>query len=170
MSPLLTSTRRMLVLSRLTFYSCHITGSTGNPPLREEEVFSSRYCYFPFVLSPLRPPSPRYWPRLTQIPAIHCAVALYIWIGLSPCALNLTSSCFSSLARCLLLGLDSRLLNLQGTAVVFDETIDLDLTRIDGGGAINTSTLPRDPKNGCKPVYPYQYVKTNNIFEVRLRD
>lgn len=53
-----------------------------------------------------------------------------------------------------------------GTPVGFDEEIDNTLTRLDGGGGINTDYLPRDPKNGCAPVWPHNYLKVNTIFEV----
>jgi Type I phosphodiesterase / nucleotide pyrophosphatase len=53
-----------------------------------------------------------------------------------------------------------------GTAVTFDESIDINSSALDGGGGINTAALPRDPSNGCKPVFPWQYVRVNNIFEV----
>jgi hypothetical protein len=53
-----------------------------------------------------------------------------------------------------------------GSEYVFDEKIDNDVTRIDGGGGINEAKLPRDPKNGCKPVYPHQFLRVNTIFDV----
>jgi type I phosphodiesterase/nucleotide pyrophosphatase len=53
-----------------------------------------------------------------------------------------------------------------GTPVAFDESIDKDLTKLDGGGGINTNFLPRDPKNGCKPVLPHEWIRVNTIFEV----
>lgn len=53
-----------------------------------------------------------------------------------------------------------------GTTVTFDETIDKDLTRLDGGGGINVNALPLDPNNGCKPVFPWQYLRVNTMFEV----
>jgi Type I phosphodiesterase / nucleotide pyrophosphatase len=53
-----------------------------------------------------------------------------------------------------------------GTTVTFDESLDIDDTRLDGGGGINVNNLPRDPNNGCKPVYPHSYLRTNTIFEV----
>ena len=53
-----------------------------------------------------------------------------------------------------------------GTEYVFDEKLDNDVTRIDGGGGINEAKLPRDPKNGCKPVYPHQFLRVNTIFDV----
>jgi hypothetical protein len=53
-----------------------------------------------------------------------------------------------------------------GTAVGFDEEIDKDLTALDGGGGINPDYLPRDPGNGCKPVYPHNFIRVNTVFEV----
>ncbi len=53
-----------------------------------------------------------------------------------------------------------------GSEYVFDEKLDNDVTRIDGGGGINEAKLPRDPKNGCKPVYPHQFLRVNTIFDV----
>jgi len=53
-----------------------------------------------------------------------------------------------------------------GTQVGFDEQIDIDLTKLDGGGGINPNYLPRDPANGCAPVYPHNYLRVNTIFEV----
>src|SRR5499433_3567959 len=53
-----------------------------------------------------------------------------------------------------------------GTEVLFDESIDIDLTLLDGGGGINTENLPRDPFNNCQPVFPHQYLRVNTIFEV----
>ncbi|HEY6927734.1 MAG TPA: alkaline phosphatase family protein [Steroidobacteraceae bacterium] len=53
-----------------------------------------------------------------------------------------------------------------GTNVALDEAIDLDLTRLDGGGGLNPAFLVRDPKNGCHTVMPHQYLRVNTIFEV----
>ncbi|HVJ06860.1 MAG TPA: alkaline phosphatase family protein [Acidisarcina sp.] len=53
-----------------------------------------------------------------------------------------------------------------GTEVVMDESIDKNMNAIDGGGGINEDRLPRDPANGCAPVYPWQYSRVNNVFEV----
>lgn len=39
---------------------------------------------------------------------------------------------------------------------------------LDAGGGIDPKKLPLDPANGCKPVYPHQYSKLNNIFEVLI--
>jgi hypothetical protein len=56
--------------------------------------------------------------------------------------------------------------NVVGTPVAFDESIDIDLTKLDAGGGINANFLPRDPTNGCKPVYPHEWIRVNTIFEV----
>jgi hypothetical protein len=53
-----------------------------------------------------------------------------------------------------------------GAVVELDEGVDFDLTRLDGGGGINPAFLPRDPNNGCQPVFPHQYLRVNTIFEV----
>ncbi len=53
-----------------------------------------------------------------------------------------------------------------GTQVGFDEEIDADYTRLDAGGGINADYLPRDPKNGCVPVYPHNFIRVNTVFEV----
>jgi hypothetical protein len=56
--------------------------------------------------------------------------------------------------------------SVVGTQIGFDEEIDIDLTKIDAGGGINPDYLPRDPKNGCAPVYPHQFIRVNTLFEV----
>src|SRR5215471_12394594 len=53
-----------------------------------------------------------------------------------------------------------------GTALEYSEGVDFDLTRLAGGGGINPDFLPRDPQNGCKPVFPHQYLRVNTIFNV----
>jgi hypothetical protein len=53
-----------------------------------------------------------------------------------------------------------------GTQVGNDEEIDINLNRVDAGGGINPQYLPRDPKNGCAPVYPHQFIRVNTIFNV----
>ncbi|KAG0366335.1 type I phosphodiesterase/nucleotide pyrophosphatase [Gamsiella multidivaricata] len=54
-----------------------------------------------------------------------------------------------------------------GTEVLYDETIDIDDTKINGGGGINVQALPLRLTNGkCEPVWPHQYVRVNNIFEI----
>jgi type I phosphodiesterase/nucleotide pyrophosphatase len=56
--------------------------------------------------------------------------------------------------------------SVVGTQVGFDEQIDVDLTRVDGGGGINPDYLPRDPNKGCAKVYPHSYLRVNTIFNV----
>ena len=53
-----------------------------------------------------------------------------------------------------------------GTVVELDESVDIDLTQVNGGGGINPNFLPRDPNNGCTPVFPHDYLRVNTIFEV----
>jgi hypothetical protein len=52
-----------------------------------------------------------------------------------------------------------------GTAVVYDSSIDNEPNAPDGGG-INPKKLPLNPAKNCSPVYPHDYVRVNNIFEV----
>jgi hypothetical protein len=62
----------------------------------------------------------------------------------------------------------------SGTTTEFDEGIDIDKTKLNGGaltgdggiGSINPLRLDRDPANGCAPVYPWDFVQTNTIFTV----
>jgi hypothetical protein len=56
--------------------------------------------------------------------------------------------------------------DVVGTALAYDESIDIDLTKLNGGGGINPKFLPRDPNNNCQPVFPHQYLRVNTIFEV----
>jgi hypothetical protein len=61
-----------------------------------------------------------------------------------------------------------------GTRTEYEEGIDLDQTKLNGGapsgdGGINSidpSKLIRDPANNCAPVYPWNFVRTNTIFGV----
>lgn len=53
-----------------------------------------------------------------------------------------------------------------GTNVAWDEAVDIDLTRLDGGGGLNPQYLVRDPKNGCHTIMPHQYLRVNTVFEV----
>ena len=53
-----------------------------------------------------------------------------------------------------------------GTNVAWDEAIDFDLTKLDGGGGINPNFLTRDPSNNCAILMPHQYLRVNTIFEV----
>lgn len=53
----------------------------------------------------------------------------------------------------------------KGTEVLFTEAIDIDQTRLDGGGGIDPNKLVRDP-NTCAVIYPHQYLRVNTIFNV----
>ena len=64
-----------------------------------------------------------------------------------------------------------------GTTTDFDQGIDLDDTKLNGGApgagltegtaaSIDPLKLLRDPKAGCAPVYPWNFVRTNSIFGV----
>jgi Type I phosphodiesterase / nucleotide pyrophosphatase len=62
-----------------------------------------------------------------------------------------------------------------GTTTEFDEGIDLDQTKLNGGAppgvdggiqSIDSKRLERDPSNGCAPVYSWNFVRTNTIFGV----
>jgi hypothetical protein len=64
-----------------------------------------------------------------------------------------------------------------GSTTEFDEGIDIDQTKLNGGApgaaltdggiaSIDRSRLDRDPKAGCAPVYPWNFVRTNTIFGV----
>lgn len=64
-----------------------------------------------------------------------------------------------------------------GTRTEFDEGIDYDQTKLNAGApgagltnggiaAIDSQRLTRDPKSGCAPVYPWNFVRTNTIFGV----
>lgn len=54
----------------------------------------------------------------------------------------------------------------KGTEVLYDESIDKDPTKIDGGGGIDPTKLPLDPTKGCTPVYPHSFLRVNTIFEI----
>jgi hypothetical protein len=64
--------------------------------------------------------------------------------------------------------------SLTGTTTEFDEGIDIDQTKLNGGapsgdGGINSidpKKLERDPSHNCAPVYPWNFVRTNTIFGV----
>jgi hypothetical protein len=62
-----------------------------------------------------------------------------------------------------------------GTTTEFDEGIDLDQTKLNGGApagvdggiqSIDLARLERDPAKGCAPVFPWNFVRTNTIFGV----
>ncbi len=64
-----------------------------------------------------------------------------------------------------------------GTTTEYEEGIDFDKTKLNGGapgasltdGGVNSidpKRLVRDPNNGCNPVFPWDFVRTNSIFSV----
>jgi hypothetical protein len=64
-----------------------------------------------------------------------------------------------------------------GTRTEYEEGIDIDQTKLNGGApgasltdggikSIDTTRLIRDPNNGCNPVFPWNFVRTNSIFSV----
>ncbi len=64
-----------------------------------------------------------------------------------------------------------------GTTTEYEEGIDLDQTKLNGGApgagltegsiaSIDPKRLVRNPAAGCAPVYPWQFVRTNTIFGV----
>jgi hypothetical protein len=66
---------------------------------------------------------------------------------------------------------------ITGYTTEFDEGIDIDQTKLNGGApgagltdggiaSIDVSRLDRDPSQGCAPVYPWNFVRTNTIFGV----
>ncbi len=66
---------------------------------------------------------------------------------------------------------------ITGYTTEYDEGIDIDQTKLNGGApgagltdggiaSIDVSRLDRDPTQGCAPVYPWNFVRTNTIFGV----
>lgn len=64
-----------------------------------------------------------------------------------------------------------------GTTTEYEEGIDIDQTKVNGGApgagltdggiaSIDSKRLPRDPAAGCAPVFPWNFVRTNTIFGV----
>jgi hypothetical protein len=64
-----------------------------------------------------------------------------------------------------------------GFTTEYEEGIDIDQTKVNGGApgasltdgtiaSIDPQKLPRDPANGCAPVWPWQFVRANSIFSV----
>jgi hypothetical protein len=53
-----------------------------------------------------------------------------------------------------------------GAEVPYDSTINKNPDALDGGGGIDPARLPRDPRRGCAPVFPHDYLRVNTIFEV----
>ncbi len=64
-----------------------------------------------------------------------------------------------------------------GTTTEYEEGIDIDQTKVNGGApgaaltdggiaSIDNDRLIRDPANGCNPVQPWDFVRANSIFSV----
>lgn len=64
-----------------------------------------------------------------------------------------------------------------GTRTEYEEGIDLDQSKLNGGApgagltdggiaSIDPQRLIRDPRHGCAPVYPWDFVRTNTIYNV----
>jgi hypothetical protein len=55
-----------------------------------------------------------------------------------------------------------------GTAVVYDETVDINTDALDAGGGIDPNKLPRalDSSHQCVPVFPRNFIRVNTIFGV----
>jgi hypothetical protein len=64
-----------------------------------------------------------------------------------------------------------------GTTTEYEEGIDIDQTKLNGGApgaaltdgglnSIDPTRLVRDPNNGCNPVFPWDFVRANSIFSV----
>ena len=64
-----------------------------------------------------------------------------------------------------------------GTTTEYEEGIDIDQTKLNGGApgaaltdgglnSIDPKRLVRDPSNGCNPVFPWDFVRANSIFSV----
>ena len=65
---------------------------------------------------------------------------------------------------------------VNGTTTEYEEGVDFDPSKLNGGGpyaptdggfkSIDPARLPRDPFNGCQPVYPWNFLRTNTIYGV----
>jgi hypothetical protein len=65
---------------------------------------------------------------------------------------------------------------ISGTQTEYEEGDEFDETQVNGGGpystfdggvlSIDPNKLVRDPFNGCNPVYPWNFVRTNTIYGV----
>ena len=67
--------------------------------------------------------------------------------------------------------------NPTGTTTEYEEGIDIDQSKVNGGApgaaltdgglaSIDVKRLPRDPRKGCAPVFPWEFVRANSIFSV----
>ena len=66
----------------------------------------------------------------------------------------------------------------NGTRTEYEEGIDIDQSKLTGGSplytdptdggvlSIDSTRLPRDPFNGCTPVYPWNFIRANTIYGV----
>jgi Type I phosphodiesterase / nucleotide pyrophosphatase len=65
----------------------------------------------------------------------------------------------------------------SGTTTDYDQGVDFDDTQLNGGApgaaateggaaSLDPKKLVRDPQNGCAPVYPWDFLRTNTIFGV----
>jgi Type I phosphodiesterase / nucleotide pyrophosphatase len=65
----------------------------------------------------------------------------------------------------------------NGTTTEYEEGVEIDQTQLNGGfpgystidggiKSIDPTKLVRDPFNGCQPVYPWQFIRTNSIYGV----
>ena len=64
----------------------------------------------------------------------------------------------------------------NGTTTEYEEGVDIDQSQLNGGGpysltdggikSIEPKRLPRDPFNGCVPVLPWNFIRTNTIYGV----
>jgi len=65
---------------------------------------------------------------------------------------------------------------INGTQTEYEEGVEIDQTQVNGGGpyspfdggvlSIDPKKLERDPFNGCNPVYPWNFIRTNTIYGV----
>jgi hypothetical protein len=65
---------------------------------------------------------------------------------------------------------------INGTRIEYEEGVEVNFAQLNGGGpysaidggvlSIDPNKLPRDPFNACKPLYPWNYVRTNTIYGV----
>jgi hypothetical protein len=66
----------------------------------------------------------------------------------------------------------------NGTRTEYEEGVDYDQSKLTGGSplytnpidggylSIDPTKLPRDPMDGCKPVYPWNFIRANTIYGV----
>ena len=65
----------------------------------------------------------------------------------------------------------------NGTTTEYEEGVDIDQSKLNGGAAgatltdggvasIDPNKLPRDPYAGCTPVYPWNFIRANTIYGV----